>query len=151
MEAPRTGFDVDLHVAKPSDSYAALSRQYYGDERYAAALQEFNNRQPIGPGAELRIPPMYVLKKRYPQLVMRAQPDSFPDSGTGANWNSTRTPAPLPYTVTKDGLTLHDVADELYGDWRKWKDLAEANPRVDPNKLTRGMRLVLPSHLTPKK
>jgi nucleoid-associated protein YgaU len=40
---------------------------------------------------------------------------------------------------------LTSIAAAAYGDSRKWKRIAEANPNVNPNKLVVGTKLVIPS------
>jgi hypothetical protein len=156
-EPPRTGYDVDLHQPKPGDTYASICKRYYyveDGERYAAALQEFNNRQPLGQVIDVRVPPMSILKLRYPQLIgaPRTVSTGGRDAGTGTNWNPTNKPAqPETYLVSREGLTMHDIADELYGDFRKWKNISDANPRLDPNKLPKGIKLELPVGLAIKK
>jgi 5'-nucleotidase / UDP-sugar diphosphatase len=47
------------------------------------------------------------------------------------------------YTV-KAGDTLYHIAKERYGDGKKWRMIAAANPDVTPTALRVGQRLVMP-------
>ncbi len=47
------------------------------------------------------------------------------------------------YTIAK-GDTLWSIAKREYGDGQKWKDIADANPGVNPNKLRVGQQITLP-------
>jgi hypothetical protein len=84
-EPARTDFDVDLHESKAGDTYATISKQHYGDAKYAEALRTFNRNAELG-RTTVEVPPIYVLRKRYPQLIGRpASPDTGRDRGT--EWN----------------------------------------------------------------
>lgn len=47
------------------------------------------------------------------------------------------------YTV-KPGDTLYHIAREKYGDGKKWREIAAANPDVSPTDLRVGEKLVMP-------
>lgn len=47
------------------------------------------------------------------------------------------------YMVQK-GETLWSIAVRVYGDGQKWKDIAAANPNIDPNKVREGQTINLP-------
>src|SRR5205085_512778 len=66
---PSTSFDVDLYEPRAGDTYESISREYYNDPRYAAALRAFNNNRPLQGGVQVEVPPMGVLRKKFPQLV----------------------------------------------------------------------------------
>jgi len=62
------------------------------------------------------------------------------------------TPAPVPeptparprmYTIQK-GDTFIKLARRFYGEDRRWKDIAAANPQMSPNALKIGQQIVLP-------
>lgn len=69
-EPARTDFDLDLHEPKAGDTYATISKLHYGDAKYADALRAFNRNAELGRTA-VDVPPMYVLRKRYTQLIGR--------------------------------------------------------------------------------
>lgn len=57
--------------------------------------------------------------------------------------NSPGAPATT-YTI-REGDTFVRIAGELYGDQRRWVDIAQANPMVDPQRLRIGQVIRLPS------
>src|SRR5205823_10052741 len=65
----RTGFDVDLYDPKASDSYESISSEYYNDKRYANALRAFNSYKQLQGGHYVEVPPIHVLKKKFPAQV----------------------------------------------------------------------------------
>jgi nucleoid-associated protein YgaU len=54
------------------------------------------------------------------------------------------TAAPGGVYVVKKGDTLWRIATAVYGDGKRHKDIAAANPGIDPNKLKPGQKLVMP-------
>ena len=58
-------------------------------------------------------------------------------------------PQPLPpvqqrtYTVRR-GDTLWAIATREYGDGQRWREIAQANPSIDPTRLAIGQQIVLP-------
>lgn len=52
-------------------------------------------------------------------------------------------PATRTYTIRK-GDTFWSIAQRIYGDGQRWKDIAQANPSVDPKKLAIGQEIDLP-------
>ncbi|MCC7407569.1 MAG: LysM peptidoglycan-binding domain-containing protein [Phycisphaeraceae bacterium] len=71
------------------------------------------------------------------------------EPGTGLTGNGVRpTGAPAdgtrPYTI-KSGDTFASIAVSVYGSDRYWQEIAQANPRVDPTKLSVGQVIRLPS------
>lgn len=170
-EAPRTDYDVDLHSPRSGETFEAISRQHYGDEKYAEALRLFNAGRAPGSGAAIQVPPMYVLRRQYPQAIgtNRSSPPAYPSAPTsppnqylperrverGATpaalsaGNVQWSPAPGnrtgAYTVPRAGMKLWDVAEEVYGDRRDWERVWRSNPQIDPNTpLPEGAQLRLP-------
>lgn len=70
-----------------------------------------------------------------------------PDAGNALDFE----PEPLPpaepqsrtYTIRK-GDTLWSIAQRVYGNGQKWKDISAANPSIDPKKLAIGQEITLP-------
>jgi hypothetical protein len=137
----RTSFDVDIHYPKAGETYSSISKLHYGDARYAAALQQFNRGRVFGQGDSIQIPPMYVLRQRATPGAPPARPTS-----NGLEWASSgpTTTAPT-YNVPRDGMTMWDVAADLYGDRQHWRKVWDVNQRIDPNAiLAKGTKLQLP-------
>lgn len=79
-------------------------------------------------------------------IVAEPGPATDPVAGPGVY-----EPQPLPpaqpvsrtYTIRK-GDTLWSIANREYGSGQKWRDIAQANPSIDPKKLAIGQQIVLP-------
>ena len=90
-EPPKTDFDVDLHRPKAGDTYEAISKLHYRDARYAEALRQFNRGVGLDRGVDVHVPPMYVLRQRFPQQVgapaacPAARSGPRPPAGSGSN------------------------------------------------------------------
>ncbi|MCZ2344447.1 MAG: hypothetical protein LC104_22025 [Bacteroidales bacterium] len=148
---PRTDYDVDLHTPRAGESFEAISRQHYGDAKYSEALRAFNAGRTPGTGAPIQVPPIYVLRKHFPQLLdaKRPAPSVYPNAPTSAprslslepgnrtsdvQWApASRGSQPGTYSVPRAGMRLWDIAEELYGDRRDWQRVWRANPQLDPN------------------
>jgi nucleoid-associated protein YgaU len=150
------GYDEDLHRASGNETYPSISRRYYEDDSYAAALQQYNRDNPAGSGY-IRIPPIEVLMKRYPNAAPKGGTRS---PSTGVAPASLNVPAerdagdqlgaspvrdyPV-YTVADNGETLRDIAQKTLGNAEYWRTIYELNISVNPNeKLAGGTRLRLP-------
>jgi nucleoid-associated protein YgaU len=150
------GYDEDLHRTTGNETYPSISRRYYEDDTYAAALQQYNRDNPAGSGY-IRIPPIEVLMKRYPNAAPKGSSRS---SSTGVATASLNVPAerdsgdklaaspvrdyPV-YTVADNGETLRDIAQKTLGNAEYWRTIYELNISVNPNeKLAGGTRLRLP-------
>jgi nucleoid-associated protein YgaU len=65
-----------------------------------------------------------------------------PDPATGTI-NAAVAPASNTYTI-KHGDTLWSIAASHYGDGKKWKQIADANPGISPSALRVGQTITLP-------
>ena len=139
------GYDEDIHPLKPNESYAAISKQYYNSDAYAGALQRYNRDTPGGLANNVRIPPIWVLEKKYPSDV----------SNTGTrNVGYVQPAADLPrrstgsvYTVGDNGEMIGDISKKSLGndDYQTWQRIYSLNPQINPGKLIPGgTRLRLP-------
>jgi hypothetical protein len=146
-EAPRTDFDVDLHEPRAGDTYESISKQFYGDAKYAEALKAFNANRQLGAGGSVQVPPMYVLRKKFTGLLSArpvAQPVPVEANRPAVEWKAGS--APAGYATPRAGMTLWDVAEDVFGDRKQWQRVWDANPRLDPNApLPAGTSLMLPS------
>lgn len=88
-----------------------------------------------------------------PTPVASAQPTSVmpaaspmttvaPDPSAGTI-NAAVAPASNTYTI-KHGDTLWKIAASHYGDGKKWKQIADANPGISPSSLRVGQTITLP-------
>jgi 5'-nucleotidase len=73
-----------------------------------------------------------------PAPMQTAAPD--PAAGT---INAAVAPASNTYTI-KHGDTLWKIAASHYGDGKKWKQIADANPGISPSALRVGQTITLP-------
>ena len=102
-EVVRTDYDVDLHELKQNETYDSISKQYYQDVRYAAALREFNlRRSDPSRGSVVHIPPIYVLKKSYPSLIGPPRPTTTTPPAAPASRND-MPPLPVRPVETRPG------------------------------------------------
>ena len=67
-------YDVVIHDVQPGDTYADISKNTYGSDRYQAALAAFNHEldpqnATLSKGQRLRVPPALVLERRYRSLI----------------------------------------------------------------------------------
>jgi hypothetical protein len=143
--AKKDTYDELWHDDK-GETFETISREYFHDPKYAAALKEYNrNRR----DKLIRVPPPWVLEERFPNLINKAS-----DRGdrSANNGGLTFEPvAPLPsggrtappaavtsrsndeYKVTRaGGESIRDVAGKALGDPTAWKKLYELNPTIDP-------------------
>jgi hypothetical protein len=126
------------------EPYAAISREYYHDPKYAAALEAYNKgrRDKI-----IRVPPPWVLEEKFPNLVGKDKAPEAKPKDTGLKFEPV---SPLPsgrsappvtetsrpadeYRVTREsGETVREVAQKVLGDGTAWKKLYDLNPNIDP-------------------
>jgi hypothetical protein len=147
--APTTSFDVDLYQPTAADTYETISRKYYNDLRYARALAEFNQRRPLQNQGPVEVPPIHILKKRYPQLIGTAT--------TAAEWQpasatvpvaNTRATGPSTYVVPAGGTTMRVVAQIALGTEKRWLEIYDLNPQFAPDSVPAGAELKLPANAT---
>jgi hypothetical protein len=157
---PRTTFDVDLYEPKANDSYESISQEYYNDKRYAAALKAHNGNLPLQGGRAVEVPPIHILKKKFPGQVGAVTPaggTSTPSTG-GPLWSpATTKPDPTPiraagagrgvYVVPQGGMTMKAIARLTLGNEQRWRDIFDLNPHfTNPDDvLTAGTELRLPT------
>jgi hypothetical protein len=135
------GYDEDLHTLKPNETYRSLSKQYYNSEAYATALQRYNADHP-GRADYVRVPPIWVLEKKYPSDVANGPARVNYAPPPAADLSPRTEPT---YTVAENGEMLADVAKKALGSEDAWKRVWDLNPQLNPAKLIPGgTRLRLP-------
>ena len=93
---------------------------------------------------------------RVPSLIETDAPFTFDEAPVpypgehSVDGRASSRPAAAPVTyVIGAGDTLGDIAREHYGTSSRWKDIAAANPGLDPNRLAIGTEIVIPSGAAP--
>jgi len=145
---PTTSYDVDIYHPKANDSWEAISRDYFNDTRYAAALRAYNQNRALTPGREVDVPPLHVLKRLTPQPAPVAGAPTgrvTPASGTDP-WNAAGGGGAKTYRVPQgDGMSLPAVAKLVLGNDQRWREIYDLNPEVNPSKVSAGTELKLPA------
>ncbi len=161
LKPAATSFDVDLYDPRVGDSYDSISKEFYNDSRYASALREFNRNKPLQGSGPVEVPPMHILRKRFPQSSGGSIPSPAlssvrPVTGTAPdNWTSPGTSEASPtfrtssntYRVPAGGTTMKLIAKEVLGSDSRWGEIWELNREItDPGALLiPGTELKLPA------
>ena len=95
---------------------------------------------PAAPAAEEEPPESPDLAATTPE----APPSPAAEEPTSAVETPAATGAPGTYTIAR-GDTLAQIAARLYGDARRWRVIANANPGLNPNRLLIGQVIKLPA------
>ncbi len=132
-----------LHHVRKSETLYAITLRYYGDSSLIDELAMYNadavsHDLTIREGTTLRIPHLSALQSWVDSLAPStapAKPDPLPEKKTPV-----RT-----YTIKK-GDTLSELAQQLLGSSKRWRDLQKANPTVikNPDILPAGREIVIP-------
>ena len=155
--APKTDFDVDMYDPKANDSYESISLEWYNDRRYAAALWAFNEKKPLQGGLYVNVPPIHILKRRFPAQAGgavtpvggAAVPSATPQWGPAGD----KPDAPAravgagrgAYVVPPGGMTMKAVARLTLGNEQRWRDIYDLNSNLRPDDvLPPGTELKLP-------
>lgn len=166
---PTTSYDVDIYEPRSGDSWESISREFYQDARYGAALRAYNRNKPLHGSGGIDIPPLHILR-RLGVDASRSSPASFspgvgPSSGgvqpvgrtlPADPWNA---PAPTYqagpalsaaggfkiYRVPTDGWSLPTLARQLLGNERRWVEIYDLNPQVNASRVPAGTELRLPA------
>jgi nucleoid-associated protein YgaU len=138
--AAQTSFDVDLHEPKQGDTYSSVSKDFYNDVKYAQALQAYNGNRPLQGGMHVEVPPIHILKKRYPQMIAGAVPAvTTAGAKSGDGWGPAGQASPAfrasgqrTFTVPTGGLTMGAIARDTLGSQYRWRDIYDLNPALSP-------------------
>ena len=155
-------WDERTYVAKPGDTYAAISLSEYKTEDYAKALQMYNQNHPragdamrrdgtMAPGDRIYLPPSPVLEKRHADVIVRSKPKpvtagSFGDEGFGPMQAEFRAPSEKPpnqdYKVRGKDETLFSIAAQQLGNGNRWGEIAALNPKAPTDRALLGGTLL---------
>lgn len=155
--APVTSFDVDLHEPKAGDTYESISREFYNDPRYSAALRAYNRNKPLQGSGPIDVPPLHVLK-RYLQggsggpkpaaTVPVSQPGGVPEwgSATPAGSPVRSTGSEKTFRVPTGGMSMRAIARVTLGNEQRWNDVYALNPQFKADEpLPAGTEVKLPA------
>jgi hypothetical protein len=153
--APTTSYDVDLYEPKQGDTWESISREFYNDTRYAAALKAVNLNKPLTSGGSVEIPPLYILKQKYQTparsgtTTSQTAPVSSPAPAWGPPANPTTPATPAGgsqiYRVPAGGTSERDLAKNFLGNEQRWQEIFNLNPQITrPDAIPAGTEVRLP-------
>jgi hypothetical protein len=159
--------DMQTHQARNGETFASLSQNAYGDNKYANALQMYN--RDYGPnrtvttlqaGQTVLVPPLQFLQERYASAIGGARSNITNVSVAPVSINP---PVPLPmnnntpplptadatktYRVPPEGQLMYAIALQTMGDGNRWSEIYRLNPNLQPlQPVPGGTMLRLPSN-----
>ena len=146
----RTDYDVDLHYPKGGgETWASVSKQYLGDDRYGEALKAYNRNAALSQVPRVEIPPIHVLRKKYATLI--GQPVANATEKSNIEWAAAPATRPTAggyrqYAIPTGGMTMKEVAKAAYGDENMWGKIWDLNPTQRPDEAMRpGTKILLPT------
>jgi hypothetical protein len=158
----RTDYDVDLHYVKNGESWGSVSKQYFGDERYAEALKSYNRSATLSQLQRAEIPPLHILRASYSSVIgtPTPKPTEWSNITTAGATVSTPKPTasiegtiarvtsggPRTYVIPQGGRTIRQIAADAYGDENFWGKVWDNNPNLSPSGvIPEGTKLTLSS------
>jgi hypothetical protein len=151
-EERKDSYDEDWHTKRDGDTYASISQEYLHDVKYAKALEAYNRDRRRGDEKYVFVPPTWVLKERFPNMVEESDRPEVKPAGNvrfepvapispTSPTSPTSRPAPTPaggndeYKVTAEaGESIRDIARKVYGSEDAWKRLWTLNDSLDPTR-----------------
>lgn len=152
--SPTTSYDEDIYEPKIGDSYKTISKEFYNDDRYAAALQAYNRNRQVPGGGPVMVPPLHVVKRYAQGQPAPGSPASRPTSVTtdAPQWGVPSAPTSVQRTggntfrVPPGGMTMKAVAREILGNDQRWTEIYDLNPQFRSDELLpAGTELKLPA------
>jgi hypothetical protein len=148
---PTTSYDVDIYEPKAGDTYEAISREFYNDAKYAAALRAYNRNKPLT-GGTVDVPPIHVLRRMTVPQPGAGTGTPVGRSGTAADppWAGVAPSAPATggagktFRVPEGGMSLPAVSRLVLGTEQRWDEIYRLNPDVNAAKVPAGTDLKLP-------
>lgn len=152
---PTTSYDVDLYEPKQGDTWESISREFYNDTRFAAALRSVNQNKPLTSGGTVDIPPLYILKQKYQTPTRTAAPSSqsSPIATSAPTWGapaSTTSQVATSgggqiYRVPAGGTSMREIAKTYLGNEQRWMEIYNLNPSMKPDEVPAGTDVRLPA------
>lgn len=144
------------YILRQGETLYAVARKHYGNGSFSSQLAEYNrdalpaNLIPKA-GTKLRIPDKSVLlalagRKAEPVVTnppAKAGQDAGPAEGNSKKPDP-KAVASKPYVV-KGGDTLDKISSRLLGTSKRWKEILDLNPGLDPKKLKVGQTIKVPA------
>jgi nucleoid-associated protein YgaU len=138
--AARRAAPGGTYVVQSGDTLGEIAQKTLGSATRWKEIQAANpglDPKRLVVGAKLALPGGAPLAATGQPTVAAAPKPSAPAAATAAK------PAARTYVV-RSGDTLSRIAAAELGDAERWREIAAANPRVDPNRLFVGAQLALP-------
>lgn len=141
------------YVVQRGDSLARIARTRLGAEsrwQEIAALNPKVDPKSLDVGQKLLLPAGAAPTVAKPTAPRASEPKtvakstSKPVSAATSTKKSDKPAAAGRACIVQKGDTLRSIARRELGDERRWKEIASANPGLDPAKLAIGMRVKLP-------
>jgi hypothetical protein len=137
-----------VHTVRwPGESLSIIAKWYTGNlDNWRAIAQANPELDPdrITMGAEVRIP-RQLLRTEDP--MPRDFVSTFSRDPKNARRAPTLEPTDLQHTVRWPGESLSIIAKWYTGSLDNWKALAEANPDLDPERITMGAKICIPEDM----
>lgn len=143
------------YVVKSGDSLARIARTQLGSESRWREIADLNPKaadpKSLSVGTKLILPSgaatMFATDEAAPTKSTVKQPvkPTTKSASSSTTAKSSAKPASSSRVcVVKKDDTLRSIARRELGDERRWREIASANPDVDPSKMRIGTRLKLP-------
>jgi hypothetical protein len=137
---------VEEYRLQAGDNFDRLSQKFYFSPKYAAALQAYNQNEPLAaPGLRANppmlsvgqvvwMPPARILERDYGEMISGLQPLPA-DRGAPGMTTAVRpvTPTgPILYKVRARGESLREIARHTLNDSNQWLQVYNLNTNVKP-------------------
>jgi len=148
---------MQKYEVREGDTLYRIASKIYGEGKLWEKIKDFN-KDKVGASGELKLGLTLQLP---PKDVLLGKPYVPPDASKLQLTNDPGANAPAPTDphapkadaskgdlkdyVVKDGDTLISIARKQLGAGKRWQEIAEANHLSDPEALTTGMKLRIPS------
>lgn len=133
-----SGSTVDssgLYVVKKGDSYYRIAERELGDPSRSREIEKINGiaAEDLREGQKLKLPSRSSTTSSTSNAPTASTTNSSDDIPSGSKVH-----------VVKADEYLVDISEKYYGTTMKWKLIADANPKANPNRLLVGQKLIIP-------
>ena len=146
--APSTTYDVDIYSPRQGDTWEAISREFFGDARFAAGLRAYNRNRAVPGNSPVDVPPLSVVK-RYMPAAPAAPGTGSGGFGSANDWGAVTPPARATgeklFRVPMGGMTMGAIARTTLGTEQRFDYIYRLNPHLRPDeRLPAGTEVKLP-------